>query len=125
LAQFLNGHHDFSAFRAQGCQSKTPYRQLYFIEVQAQAEQIVIDICANAFLHHMVRNIVGSLMAVGEGKQPANWIQQVLLSKDRTQAGITAPPQGLYLAGIYYPEKYQLTSAPIFQRLPKTISRFD
>jgi tRNA pseudouridine38-40 synthase len=124
-AQALCGHHDFSSFRAQGCQSKSPQRWLYFIEVQRQNQQIIIDLCANAFLHHMVRNIVGALLAIGVGQQPATWTQQLLVLKNRSLAGVTAAPQGLHLAAVYYPEIYGLKKHPIFARLPTDVRRFD
>lgn len=123
-AQILVGHHDFSSFRAQGCQSLSPERMMYFIEVYRQDEQVIIDLSANAFLHHMVRNIAGVLMAVGSGKKPVEWVEQLLEIKDREQGGITAPSYGLYLAGVFYPEHYGIPKHSVFDRLPKDAKRF-
>ncbi|PPD21896.1 MAG: tRNA pseudouridine(38-40) synthase TruA [Methylobacter sp.] len=124
-AQSLVGNHDFSSFRAQGCQSKSPWRVLHFIEVQRQGEQVIIDVAANAFLHHMVRNIVGALLEIGQGKQPIGWTGELLAVKNRGLAGITAAPDGLYLAGVCYPEKYGLARQPAFAKLPKDAKRFE
>jgi len=101
-AQLLLGEHDFSSFRAAECQSRTPMRRLYSIEVQRQGEVVVVAVTANAFLHHMVRNIAGVLIAVGSGDEPAQWVAQVLAARDRTRGGVTAPPNGLYLSGVRY-----------------------
>lgn len=124
-AQHLLGEHDFSSFRAQSCQSVSPNRLMYFIEVYRQGEQVIIDLCANAFLHHMVRNIAGVLMEIGAGKQPADWTKQLLDLKDRTRAAMTAPPQGLHLAGVYYPAHYGIPAHQLFGRLPEDAKRFD
>lgn len=124
-AQALLGEHDFSSFRAQSCQSVSPKRHMYFIDVYRQQDQVIIDICANAFLHHMVRNIVGSLIEVGTGKRDAAWLAQLLAVKDRNQAAMTAPPDGLHLLAVYYPESCGIPKHPIFSRLPADASRFD
>ncbi|MCX7089431.1 MAG: tRNA pseudouridine(38-40) synthase TruA [Methylococcales bacterium] len=123
-AQFLVGHHDFSSFRAQGCQSKSPQRFLYFVQVSREGERVIIDISANAFLHHMVRNIAGVLMDIGRGTQPVEWTQHLLHVKDRKAGGVTASPCGLYLGGVYYPEHYGIATHPIFARLPADAKRF-
>jgi len=107
-AQFLLGEHDFSAYRAAACQSKSPTRRIDSITVKRQEDIITIDIVANAFLHHMVRNIAGVLMAIGCGAQPLDWTRQVLESQDRAQAGITAPAHGLYLVDVNYSPNYAL-----------------
>jgi tRNA pseudouridine38-40 synthase len=124
-AQHLIGEHDFTTYRAQGCQSKSPIRTMHFIDVYREHEKVIMDISANAFLHHMVRNIAGVLMDIGTGKQNTEWTRQLLAIKDRTQGGKTAPPQGLYLAGVFYPEHYGINKHPIFEKLPKDAKRFD
>ncbi len=117
-AQALLGERDFSAFRAASCQSSTPMRNVQSLSVTRVGELIVVDIKANAFLHHMVRNIVGSLMAVGMGRQAPAWIDQLMAGRDRTLAADTAPPDGLYLAAVDYPERYELPPAPWGPMLP-------
>jgi tRNA pseudouridine38-40 synthase len=111
-AQCLVGEHDFSAFRASECQSRTPVRRLESIAVHRAGDRVVIDVMANAFLHHMVRNIAGTLIAVGQGDRPAAWIWEALASRDRRAAGITAPAAGLYLAAIDYPPGAGLPASP-------------
>ena len=113
-AQSLLGENDFSSFRAAGCQSRSPNRNVKSVSVTMSGGLIVVDICANAFLQHMVRNIVGSLLVVGSGAQPESWMAQVLLGKDRTKAGVTAPPYGLYLVAVEYPQVYELDCGPRF-----------
>lgn len=107
-AQFLLGKMDFTSFRSVECQSKTPIREVSYINVERRGDLIVIDISANAFLHHMVRNITGVLMAVGSGRKPVEWVREVLLAKDRRLGAETAPPYGLYLVGVTYPEEYHV-----------------
>lgn len=107
-AQFLIGEQDFTSFRAAHCQSNTPFRCIYDVKVTRINRYIIVDITANAFLHHMVRNIVGSLIKVGNKEQKPNWIAQLLEMKDRTKAAATAKPNGLYLAKVYYPEQFEL-----------------
>ena len=124
-AQALVGSHDFSSFRAAGCQSKSPYRQLHFIDVRREGEQVIIELAANAFLHHMVRNIAGVLMDIGAGKQPLQWTEHLLTVKDRTQATQTAPPEGLYLAAVFYPAQYGINAHQLFAKLPADAQRFD
>ncbi|MCC2605882.1 tRNA pseudouridine(38-40) synthase TruA [Planctobacterium marinum] len=112
-AQCLLGEQDFSAFRAALCQSRSPFRNLHHIQVIRQGDYVVIDIKANAFVHHMVRNIAGSLMAVGCGEQSEDWIAELLASKDRTQAAATAKPNGLYLVSVDYPAEFALPQKPL------------
>lgn len=102
-AQDLLGEHDFSAFRAAGCQASTPNREIKSIRVGRDGDWLTLDVTANAFLQHMVRNITGTLAAIGAGEQPIGWAKQVLLSRDRKQAGVAAPPQGLTLVHVDYP----------------------
>lgn len=124
-AQALVGEHDFSSFRASSCQSVSPNRWMYFVKVSRQHDEVIIDLSANAFLHRMVRNIAGVLMAIGTGERPPYWMQELLVIKDRTQGGKSAPANGLYLGGIYYPEKYQLNQHPIFNCLAQNARRFE
>lgn len=116
-AQMLVGEHDFSSFRAAGCQAHHPVRRILSINVKREGRLIAIDIEANAFLHHMVRNIVGSLMVIGSGEQPPEWLGEVLAARDRRVAGITAPAAGLYLLGVRYPADHGLPDpapGPVF-----------
>src|SRR5699024_1300705 len=103
-AQYLVGEHDFSAFRSSECQANTPFRNVHYIRFTQKEHLIEIELKANAFLHNMVRNIVGTLLEVGLGKEEPQYIKDVLESLDRTKGGITAPPQGLYLYNVEYPD---------------------
>ena len=107
-AQSLLGEQDFSSFRAAGCQSKTAMRNVMHANIYRQGGILIFDVKANAFLQHMVRNIVGSLLEIGRGAQDPSWIASLLSSKDRTLAAPTAPSDGLYLVGVAYPESDQL-----------------
>ena len=107
-AQLLLGEHDFTSFRSVECQSKTPMRSILKVEVSRQSDLVILDITANAFLHHMVRNIAGVLIAVGSGKQPVDWVEQVLKAKDRKLGAETAPAYGLYLVQVAYPKEFGL-----------------
>ena len=104
--QFLLGENDFSSFRAAKCQSHTPWRNIHHLNVSRMGNYIIVDIQANAFVHHMVRNIVGSLMEVGKGAQPVEWIKWLLEQKDRKLAAPTAKAEGLYLVDVHYPEHF-------------------
>jgi len=107
-AQQLLGEHDFDAFRASGCQAKSPVRTIETLNVSRHGDFIYLDIKANAFLHHMVRNIAGSLMAIGQGDRDSRWLLDVLHSKDRRLAAKTAAAAGLYFIQAFYPEEYEL-----------------
>lgn len=107
-AQALIGEHDFSAFRTLACQAKTARREVQEIAIVRVGERIMIEIQANAFLHHMVRNIVGSLLPVGRGEQTPAWIGDLLAGRDRSVAGPTAPAQGLAFLYPLYPAQYGL-----------------
>lgn len=107
-ANYLVGEHDFSAFRAMRCQSKSSRRNIHQLKVSRQHPTVIIDITANAFLHHMVRNIAGLLMRVGSGQCKPTWAEAVLVAKDRTKAAATAHPNGLYLLEVFYPERFSL-----------------
>ena len=102
-AQILIGEQDFSSFRSSQCQSRTPMRRVDFVTVSRVGEMLTVDIQANAFLHHMVRNIVGCLIMVGSGEKEIGWLKTVLDAKDRTKAAPTAPPNGLTLVEVIYP----------------------
>lgn len=112
-AQALLGELDFSAYRASGCQSNTPFRFMESIHVYRRGDFVITELTANAFLLHMVRNIMGVLIAIGRGEQPVQWAKQVLDSKDRTQAGLTAKPDGLYLVKAHYPSEFNLPELPL------------
>lgn len=112
-AQSLLGENDFSSFRAVQCQSRTPWRNLSHIKVWRQGSFVIVDIKANAFVHHMVRNIVGSLLEVGAGNQPERWIAELLALRDRTKAAATARAEGLYLVSVDYPERFALPKATL------------
>ncbi len=103
-AQALLGEGDFSSFRSAACQAEHAMRNVHWVKVSREADFIYIDIKANAFLHHMVRNIVGSLLQVGQGDESVGWIGHLLSLKDRNQAGPTAAADGLYLVKVSYPE---------------------
>lgn len=107
-AQALVGTHDFSAFRAGQCQAKSPIKQLHHLRVTQHGKMIVIDVRANAFLHHMVRNIAGVLMTIGTGERPIEWAAEVLQSRVRRTGGVTAHPFGLYLVQVEYRDEFPL-----------------
>lgn len=112
-AQSLLGENDFTSFRAVQCQSRTPWRNMMHITVSRFGAYIVVDIKANAFVHHMVRNIVGSLMEVGCGNQDETWMADLLAMKDRTKAAATAKAEGLYLVSVDYPDRFALPRLPM------------
>ncbi|TXT24143.1 MAG: tRNA pseudouridine38-40 synthase [Gallionellaceae bacterium] len=114
-AQHLLGEHDFSAFRASECQAKTPVKNLAQLDIRKDGDVIVFDLTANAFLHHMVRNIVGCLVYVGKGKHPPEWMKEILESRNRNQAAPTFAPDGLYLRNITYDAKWELRQGGSFQ----------
>ncbi|WP_058534874.1 tRNA pseudouridine(38-40) synthase TruA [Legionella saoudiensis] len=105
-AQFLVGEKDFTSFRSVECQSNTPMRNVHKIQVTRANDLVIIDITANAFLHHMVRNIAGVLIAVGSGKHPVSWVEEVLKARDRRLGAETAPAYGLYLVQVTYPQEF-------------------
>lgn len=107
-AQYFLGEHDFSAVRASSCQSLSPWRNIFSLQVSRNAPYIMVDISANAFLHHMVRNITGVLLAVGKGEQSPQWVRQLLLERNRCLSPATASPCGLYLVGVKYPVRCQI-----------------
>ncbi len=107
-ANRLIGEHDFSSFRASGCQAKHAMRELQEITITRDGKYVYVDIVANAFLHHMVRNIVGSLFEVGTKRHSPAWFSELLTVKDRSQAGITASACGLYFVSVDYPKRFEL-----------------
>lgn len=107
-AQYLLGEHDFSAFRSSECQAKSPTKNLAQLDIEKQGDTIVFDLTANAFLHHMVRNIVGCLIYIGKGKHPQHWMKEVLENRERSLAAPTFAPDGLYLRRIAYDAKWGL-----------------
>jgi tRNA pseudouridine38-40 synthase len=111
-AQALLGEHDFSAFRAADCQAKSPVRRMERIHVDRQGDFVVIEATANAFLHHMMRNIAGMLIAIGRGDVPVEFAREVLAGRDRTLNAATASAAGLYLLAVRYPAAFALPAAP-------------
>lgn len=107
-ATVLVGEHDFSAFRAVGCQAKSPVRRIEHLSVRRNGDWVVIEVTANAFLHHMVRNIAGLLIAIGKGDAAPAWAHEVLTGRDRTKSAATAPAAGLYLACVRYAPSFGL-----------------
>ena len=114
-AQYLLGEHDFTSFRASECQAKSPVRTIHEVTVRRYDRMIGIRLRANAFLHHMVRNIVGSLVYVGTGRESVAWFKEVLEARNRTVAAPTFSAAGLYLVGVRYPEELGL---PIYSPAP-------
>lgn len=107
-ASYLVGEHDFTSFRAAACQAKNPIRRVHYLDLEVQGGLIELRIGANGFLHHMVRNIVGVLLAIGRGEAPTLWTRELLQVRDRTLGGVTAPPQGLYFIRADYPNGFGL-----------------
>lgn len=115
-AQAIVGEQDFSSFRSSSCQAGHANRDIHYINVTRKGDFIYIDIKANAFLHHMVRNIAGSLLMIGQGEQDVGWMHELLQGKDRTQAGPTAPARGLYMVKVSYPKE---CSIPEYYYVPE------
>lgn len=115
-AQYFLGEQDFNALRSCECQSHSSFRNVMHASVRRQGDLLCFDVKANAFLHHMVRNMIGVLLEVGQNRKPVDWVGTVLHSKDRTQAGVTAKPDGLYLLQVDYPSQYEIpeTRAQVF-----------
>lgn len=112
-ARSLLGTHDFSAFRAAACQARQPVRDLRLLQVARRGEQVIIDAEADGFLHHMVRNLAGVLIAIGAGERPVAWAAEVLASRDRRLGATTAPPGGLYFVAPRYPGAFALPIDPL------------
>jgi len=111
--QYLVGEHDFTSFRGPHCQARTPVRCIHQLHVRRYKTWIIVDISANAFLQHMVRNIVGVLLEIGEKEKPLDWAADVLAAKDRRCGGQTAPAQGLYFMDVSYPAHFNLPRLPV------------
>jgi tRNA pseudouridine38-40 synthase len=111
--QHLVGEHDFTSYRAVQCQAKSPVRTIKALSVYQKGQVIVLDVTANAFLHHMVRNIAGVLMTIGAGEAPQDWSKTVLDARDRREGGITAPPWGLYFVDVKYPSEFNLPASAL------------
>ncbi|HSH84466.1 MAG TPA: tRNA pseudouridine(38-40) synthase TruA [Guyparkeria sp.] len=123
-ADQLLGEHDFSSFRGKDCQAHSPIRTVEMIRITRQGDYLFFDVRANAFLHHMVRNIVGSLFAVGTGERPVEWLAEALRAREREVAGITAPADGLYLVSVTYPSEFELPIEPRRPLFEQVLSRF-
>lgn len=117
-AQSLLGEQDFSTFRARECQSNTPMREVQAIQVTRQGQFVMLDIQANAFLHHMVRNIAGVLIDIGRNKRPMEWTQELLEIRDREQGGVTAPAHGLYFMQVIYPPQWSIPQSEASLLIP-------
>ncbi|MBL8480599.1 MAG: tRNA pseudouridine(38-40) synthase TruA [Rhodocyclaceae bacterium] len=113
----LLGTHDFTSFRASQCQARSPVKTMHLCSVERRGEWIVFRLRANAFLHHMVRNVVGALVRVGRGVAAPDWMDELLVAKNRSLGAPTFGPQGLYLCGIEYPPQYGLP-AEVLERMP-------
>ncbi len=112
-ATHLVGEHNFNSYRAVNCQAHSPIREVRELKVYRNGQLIVIDVAANAFLHHMVRNIAGVLMKIGCGEAEPVWAKEVLDAQDRRQGGVTAPPYGLYFVDVHYPEEFALPKSDL------------
>ncbi|MEQ8232999.1 MAG: tRNA pseudouridine(38-40) synthase TruA [Gammaproteobacteria bacterium] len=121
-ARALVGEHDFSSFRAKGCQAQHPVRTVYRCEVAARDGLIVLSVEANAFLQHMVRNFAGVLLQIGMGQHPPEWAGEVLAHRQRERGGVTAPPDGLYFAAVRYPAMFALPSPSLVIPVPAAFS---
>lgn len=110
--QYLRGKHDFSAFRSSQCQSKTPVRTISNFQIREHGHSVIFDLSADAFLHHMVRNIVGCLLYIGRGAHPPDWMGRILAGRDRKQAAPTIAPDGLYLTEVSYEDRWKLPAFP-------------
>jgi tRNA pseudouridine38-40 synthase len=111
-ARLLLGEHDFSAFRSSECQARSPVRELRQLTIERQGDYVIFEVCANAFLHHMVRNIIGGLVYVGKGRHAPGWMGEVLAGRDRTRAAPTFDAAGLYLARVDYDAQWGLPAMP-------------
>lgn len=116
-AQSLLGEHDFTSYRAKDCQANSPVRTIQNISVRRYGDIVMIEVQANAFLYHMIRNIAGVLMPIGMERKPVEWSAELLAQRDRSLGGVTAPSAGLYFVGVEYPEQFEIPSqawGPVF-----------
>jgi len=118
-AQYLLGEHDFNAFRSSACQSKTPIKTINRISVVRNGNQVIMNVAASGFLHHMIRNIIGTLIPIGRGENGVESMLEILESRDRSKAGVTASPNGLSFNTVKYPKKFGLPEGPIADHLDK------
>lgn len=118
-AGMLHGEHDFSAFRSSECQAKSPIRRMERLTVERRGDWVLIEATANAFLHHMMRNIAGLLIAIGKGEAQPPFAREVLTGRDRTRNAATAPAAGLYLMSVRYPGAFPLPAAPRHEAVPR------
>jgi tRNA pseudouridine38-40 synthase len=121
-ADCLLGEHDFSSFRDAQCQAKSPIKTLYQLRLTKEGDCFLLDFHANAFLHHMVRNIVGALVYVGMGRQTPQWLPALLAAGDRRRAAPTFAPDGLYLSGVDYAAHWGLPTAAGMMLVPRNLS---
>ncbi|GKT12227.1 MAG: tRNA pseudouridine38-40 synthase [Thiomicrorhabdus sp.] len=112
-AQSLVGEHDYSSFRASACQANNAIRTIESISVTRKGDFIFIDLKANAFLHHMVRNIAGTLIRIGQNRAETSWVSELLEVKDRTKGAMTAPASGLYFVNAFYPEVFEIPQVSV------------
>lgn len=122
-ARHFVGEQDFTSLRAAACQAKSPVRRVHELTVRRRGEYVLVDVHANAFLHHMVRNIAGVLLAVGDGRAQPDWPREVLAARDRRQSGITAPAGGLYFVQVEYPPEFAMPDqeAPVLGPVPASM----
>jgi tRNA pseudouridine38-40 synthase len=111
-ARLLVGEHDFSAFRSSECQARSPVRTLHAIDIETCGVYVIFDLRANAFLQHMVRNLIGTLVYVGKGKRDPGWVADVLASRERVRAAPTFDAAGLYLTCVEYGAEWSIPAAP-------------
>ena len=116
-ASCLVGEHDFGAFRSAECQGRSPVKRIHTLAIERAGEFVAFEFCANAFLHNMVRIMVGCLIEIGSGRRPVGWLEAVRDGRDRTKAAATADAAGLYLARVNYDARWQLPQAPFFRSL--------
>jgi tRNA pseudouridine38-40 synthase len=118
-AQYLLGKHDFNAFRSSACQSKTPIKTINSISVNREGNRVIMKVAASGFLHHMIRNIIGTLLPIGRGEKSVDSLLTILQSRDRTLAGVTAAPNGLSFNTVKYPKQFDLPEQAIEDHLPQ------